>query len=85
MIRKYNDNDLDSILEIWLTASMKAHDFVSAEFWKSQVDNMRNIYLPASEICVYEMDSKVVGFYALYESNLAALRSHRSQVVDLTK
>ncbi|WP_217523141.1 MULTISPECIES: N-acetyltransferase [Vibrio] len=73
MIRKYNDNDLDSILEIWLTASMKAHDFVSAEFWKSQVDNMRNIYLPASEICVYEMDSKVVGFYALYESNLAAI------------
>ncbi|EKO3594293.1 N-acetyltransferase [Vibrio metschnikovii] len=73
MIRKYNDNDLDSIIEIWLTASMKAHDFVSAEFWKSQVDNMRNIYLPASEICVYEIDSKVVGFYALYESNLAAI------------
>jgi len=73
MIRKYNDNDLDSVLEIWLTASVKAHDFVSAEFWKSQVDNMRNIYLPDSEICVYEIDSKVVGFYALYESNLAAI------------
>lgn len=73
MIRIYNDNDLDSVLKIWLTVSVKAHDFVSAEFWKSQVDNMRNIYLPASEICVYETGSKVVGFYALYENNLAAI------------
>ena len=73
MIRKYNENDLDSVLEIWLTASVSSHDFISAEFWESQVENMRNIYIPASEVYVYEMDSKVVGFYALYESHLAAI------------
>ncbi|MGL1040377.1 GNAT family N-acetyltransferase, partial [Vibrio vulnificus] len=28
MIRKYNSHDLDSVLEIWLEASVKAHDFV---------------------------------------------------------
>ncbi|KOF49647.1 GCN5 family acetyltransferase, partial [Vibrio parahaemolyticus] len=27
MIRKYNENDMDSVLEIWLNASVKAHDF----------------------------------------------------------
>ncbi|WP_375056801.1 N-acetyltransferase [Zobellella sp. DQSA1] len=73
MIRKYNKNDLDSVLEIWLNASVKAHDFVSAEFWRSQTENMRNIYIPASETYVYEIDSKVVGFYALHESSLAAI------------
>ena len=73
MIRKYNESDLDVILEIWLMASAKAHDFVPAEFWESQVDNMRNIYLPASEVYVYESASKVVGFYALHENNLAAI------------
>ncbi|SJN54311.1 putative N-acetyltransferase YjaB [Vibrio ruber DSM 16370] len=73
MIRKYNEEDLDSVLDIWLKASVKAHDFVSAEFWESQIENMRNIYIPASEVCVFETESQVVGFYALYENTLAAL------------
>ncbi|OEA00822.1 N-acetyltransferase [Vibrio parahaemolyticus] len=73
MIRKHNSNDLDSVLEIWLEASVKAHDFVPADFWGSQVENMRNIYIPASEVFVYEIESKIVGFYALYESTLAAI------------
>ncbi|ATC59398.1 N-acetyltransferase [Vibrio anguillarum] len=73
MIRKYNSNDLDSVLEIWLEASVKSHDFVPADFWGSQVENMRNIYIPASEVFVYEIESKIVGFYALYESTLAAI------------
>lgn len=73
MIRKYNANDTDSVLEIWLNVSVKAHDFISADFWESQVENMRNIYIPASETYVYEVDSKVVGFYALYENSLAAI------------
>lgn len=54
MIRKYNENDIDTVLTIWLDASIKAHDFVEAGFWQSQVENMRNIYLPASETWVYE-------------------------------
>ena len=73
MIRKYNESDTESVLDIWLSASLKAHNFVDAEFWKSQVENMRNIYIPASETYVYEKNSKVVGFYALYENNLAAI------------
>ncbi|EPD5575208.1 N-acetyltransferase [Vibrio parahaemolyticus] len=73
MIRKYNSNDLDLVIEIWLEASVKAHNFVSADFWESQVESMRNIYIPASEVFVYEIESKIVGFYALYENNLAAM------------
>ncbi|WP_417870688.1 N-acetyltransferase [Vibrio furnissii] len=73
MIRKYNENEMDSVLEIWLSASVQAHDFISPEFWESQVENMRNIYIPASETYVYEVESKVVGFYALYENSLAAI------------
>lgn len=73
MIRKYNENDVGSVLEIWLNASVRAHDFISAEFWQSQVENMRNIYIPASETYVYESEGGVVGFYALYDNNLAAI------------
>ena len=73
MIRKYSQNDLDSVIDIWLEASVKAHDFVSAEFWESQVENMRKIYIPASETYVYEHEAEVVGFYALNENKLAAI------------
>ncbi|RCU42881.1 N-acetyltransferase [Corallincola holothuriorum] len=73
MIRKYNEQDLEAVLDIWLKASVKAHDFVDAEFWQSQVENMRNIYIPASETYVFERDSEVVGFYALHENMLAAI------------
>ncbi len=52
MIRKYNDSDTEAVLAIWLEASIKAHDFVEAEFWKSQLENMRKIYIPASDTYV---------------------------------
>lgn len=73
MIRNYIENDLESVLKIWLNASVQAHDFIPTQFWKSQVENMRTIYIPASETYVFEMQSEVVGFYALYESRLAAI------------
>ena len=73
MIKKYSGNDLDSVIKIWLAASIKAHSFVPEDFWRSQIGNMREIYIPASETYVYELDSEVVGFYALYENNLAAI------------
>lgn len=76
MIRKFSGSDIDPVLDIWLTASIKAHDFVEASFWESQVENMRNIYIPTSETYVFESDSKVVGFYSLYENNLAAIFVH---------
>lgn len=73
MIREFSGSDIDPVLDIWLSASIKAHDFVEASFWESQVENMRNIYIPASETYVFESGSKVAGFYSLYENNLAAI------------
>ncbi len=73
MIREYDPQDLDTILNIWLEASVRAHAFVAAEFWESKVDDMRNIYIPASETYVFEQESSVLGFYALYGNSLAAI------------
>jgi len=73
MIRSYRAEDINRILDIWLTASTKAHDFVAADFWNSHLDSMRDIYIPASEVYVYEKESVVLGFYALHDNSLAAL------------
>ncbi len=73
MIRKYQEIDIHHVLKIWLTASIEAHDFVDASFWESQIENMRNSYIPASDVYVFEKNSEVVGFYAVHGDNLAAL------------
>ncbi|MFS1933033.1 N-acetyltransferase [Vibrio splendidus] len=73
MIREYNPADIEVVLDIWYTASIKAHDFVAPEFWESQVGNMRELYIPASTTYVYQVDGEVRGFYSLYEGILAAI------------
>ena len=73
MIRKFTGSDMDPVLDIWLSASIIAHDFVEASFWESQVGNMRNIYIPSSENYVFETNAKVVGFYLLKGNILAAI------------
>ncbi|WP_328716281.1 N-acetyltransferase [Halomonas elongata] len=73
MIRTYREEDIDQVLDIWLSASIKAHGFVDPEFWESKVDEMRDRYIPASETFVYERNDRVVGFYSLFEDTLAAI------------
>ncbi|WP_086774152.1 N-acetyltransferase [Vibrio coralliirubri] len=73
MIREYRPADIETVIDIWLIASIKAHDFVAPEFWESQVGNMRDIYIPASTTYVYQIDGEVRGFYSLYEGILAAI------------
>lgn len=73
MIRLLEPKDLDCVLQIWLDASLIAHDFIDPAFWQSQVENMRNLYIPASETYVMERDSRVVGFYSLLDNQMAAL------------
>ena len=73
MIRAFSQTDMDQVLEVWLAASLKAHDFIAPEYWRSQLESMRNIYVPASEAYVYDQGQRVVGFYALVEDSLATI------------
>ncbi|WP_444882836.1 N-acetyltransferase [Microbulbifer sp. PSTR4-B] len=73
MIRSYNPNDIEPILNIWLKASVRAHNFIAADFWESQIDNMRDTYIPNSETYIYDIHSKISGFYSLADNTLAAL------------
>ena len=73
MIREYREADIDHILDTWLSASIKAHSFVGSKFWQSKVSEMRELYIPASETFVYEVDEQIAGFYCLYGNTLAAV------------
>ncbi|WP_163132591.1 N-acetyltransferase [Agarivorans sp. Alg241-V36] len=73
MIRAYQSGDTETVLAIWLAASIKAHDFVAPSFWHSQVDKMRTQYLPNAETYVFQQEGKVVGFYSLDDKHIAAI------------
>ncbi|MGD9157736.1 MAG: N-acetyltransferase [Desulfobacteraceae bacterium] len=73
MIRKFKLSDMDRVISIWLEASIKAHDFVDSEFWKSKVKDMREIYIPSAETYVYENEEAIMGFVSLYNDTLAAI------------
>ena len=71
MIRPFRPDDMKPVLAIWLAASVRAHDFITPEFWASKLDDMRDIYLPAAQIWVDEREGEVLGFVALVGDVLA--------------
>lgn len=67
MIRKMQLQDIEEVGQIWLEASIQAHDFVLAEFWRSDLVNMTSDILPApvTEGYVFESEERIEGFIAL--------------------
>lgn len=79
MIRAFEHRDMERVLDIWLSASIKAHDFIDAFYWQSYLEAMRDVYIPASETYVIEDQSQVMGFCCLLGNQLAALFIDRDQ------
>jgi putative acetyltransferase len=73
MIRDFRNIDLEPVLDIWLRASIQAHNFIAPEFWRDQLDAMREVYLPGAMTRVFEADGMVVGFCSVYGDTVAAL------------
>lgn len=73
MIRNFQQIDTETIVQIWLVASIKSHDFMAREYWQSKADDMRTIYIPASETYVYENKGIIEGFVSIYENTIAAI------------
>lgn len=73
MIRKYESKDVEVVMEIWRRASTQAHSFLNAEFVVKAEDDLRNIYLPATETWVYEIDGNVVGFISMVDNKIGGL------------
>jgi len=62
MIRKFQDSDVEKMLDIWLSGSKQAHNFVPKEYWQKMVPSVRKYYLPNTESYVFEDKHQVKGF-----------------------
>jgi putative acetyltransferase len=65
MIRPMTDDDVPAVGRIWLEASLLAHDFVPAEFWRADHELMVSEVLPGSFGFVHEGDGEIDGFVVL--------------------
>ena len=52
MIRELQRNDIDKVADIWLDTNIKAHDFIPAQYWKSNFKSVKEALLQA-EVYVY--------------------------------
>lgn len=64
MIRRFEPQDLDEIMTIWLNTNLSAHDFIDATYWQDAADTVRSL-LPASDIFVYQEEDTVKGFIGI--------------------
>ena len=64
MIREFQRDDINKVADIWLDTNIKAHNFIPAEYWKSNFKSVKEALLLA-EAYVYEYDTEIQGFIGL--------------------
>lgn len=64
MIRELREADIDRVADIWLDTNIKAHSFISAQYWKSNFDLVKE-QLPRAAVYVYEDNQEIQGFIGL--------------------
>lgn len=72
MIREFNISDLDIVMTIWLDENIKAHSFISPQYWYENFDYVKSV-LPNAEIYVYADDDNVTGFIGLNGSYIEGI------------
>lgn len=68
MIRKLENRDIDAIMNIWKDSTIKAHDFIDKGYWTNNYNVVREVYIPMSEVFVYEENSNIYGFIGIIEN-----------------
>ena len=64
MIRELRKVDKNKVAEIWLDTNIKTHYFISAQYWKSNFELVKELLLQAT-VYVYEDKQEIQGFIGL--------------------
>ncbi len=64
MIRELQRDDINKVSDIWLDTTIKAHNFIPAEYWRSNFKSVKEA-LSQAEVYVYEHDTEIQGFIGL--------------------
>ncbi|CND91171.1 TPA: N-acetyltransferase [Yersinia enterocolitica] len=80
MIRAYQPDDLDAVMQLWLSGTIAAHPFITEQYWHESGPLVRNTYLPAARTWLYlpqetqsepaDGENTIVGFISILEEQL---------------
>ena len=69
MVEKSKENDLNSIIDIWLRANIQAHNFIPETYWRENLEIVKKEYIPKSDTYVYKQREKIKGFISIVNKN----------------
>ena len=72
MIRKFEKNDINDVMEIWKNENIKAHQFIPNEYWERNYSNVKEALLNA-EIYVYIIEENILGFIGLDQNYIEGI------------
>lgn len=61
---KLNLDEINRIMKIWKEATIKAHPFISKEYWLENYDVIKEKYIPIAETYVY-LEEEILGFISI--------------------
>ena len=72
MIRELRKADINKVAEIWLNTNIKAHDFIPAQYWKSNFELVKELLLKAT-VYVNEDNQEIQGFIGLNDEYIEGI------------
>ena len=72
MIRVLQKADIERVVDIWLDTNLKAHYFIPGQYWKDNIDLVKEM-LPQAEVYVYENDCQIEGFIGLNDEYMEGI------------
>ena len=72
MIRTLQNADINRVADIWLDTNLKAHSFISAQYWESNYELVKEM-LSQAEVYVYEDGQKIQGFIGLSDEYIEGI------------
>ena len=72
MVRELRKEDINKVADIWLDTNIKAHFFISAQYWKSNLELVKELLLQAT-VYVYEDNNGMQGFIGLNDEYIEGI------------
>lgn len=65
MIRPFQPGDIEPLLALWLQSTIRAHPFISPDYWHESLPLVRDEFLPQSRSWVAEHEGVLTGFISV--------------------
>ena len=72
MIRELQKVDINKVADIWLDTNIQAHDFIPAQYWKRNLELVKELLLQET-VYVYEDNQEIQGFIGLNDEYIEGI------------